>query len=67
MHLWAPCVAFPTYGAHPHSATVRSVTLEVGTVLSLGPKALLHHRKVLLAIVIKALNMTFGRYQVYFF
>ena len=41
-------------------------TLAVGTVLSLGPKALLHHWQVLPAVVIKVLGMAFRCYQVYF-
>ena len=41
-------------------------TLAVGTVLSPSPKALLHHRQVLLAIPIKVFGMAFGYYQVCF-
>ena len=26
MRVWAPCVAFPTYGAHPHYVAVHSVS-----------------------------------------
>ena len=51
----AICLAFH----HPQ-------TLAVGTVLSPSPKALLHHRQVLPAVLIKVFGMTFGCYQVCF-